>query len=311
MSLTVTATSALPKGRAANAAAGEAAALPQDAMLFASLLGAEIGQLGGKAQDKATPAAEGEAKMAGDDAKTAAPTVDPAAALAYFQVLPQPVQPQGTGLGLTPRGAGATEGVPGASTDASAESGFLLSALAGKKGGQQKLPADTESPAAFAPQWPATSALAGPHAAARAESAPHVVTLPVPLSDSAWGRAMGEQLIGLVNLKAETAHIQVNPPQLGPIEVSLKIDSNNLAQLQFIVANPIARDAVENSLPRLSQMLAESGIQLGDAQVSSGQGRSQQSFAQQQGRRDGGGVQDEPDALTAIRAARSVLSIFA
>lgn len=296
MSLTVSATSALPKGFNA---AGADLALPQDGTLFAALLGAELGELGGGVSPSAAPGQE-EAPGAAKRAK-AADSGDPAAALAYFQMMPVVPQP----LPAPPGGVSAE-----AAGDASAESGFLLSALGGRRAGQQKLPLEAEAPAAFSVPGQETGVRA--FESAHKAAAPVAASLPLPLTDPGWGRALGEQLVGLVNLKAETAHIQLNPAHLGPIEVSLKLDANNQAQVQFVAFNPGARDAVEQNLSRLSSMLAESGIQLTDAQVSSGQGQAQQqAFAQSRNRGEAGTADEEPDTLAAIRAARGVLSIFA
>jgi len=145
-------------------------------------------------------------------------------------------------------------------------------------------------------------------------NAPQALPLSISthLSDSNWSQALGHQMMTMVNLKSDQAQISLNPSHLGPIEVSLKIDQNQ-AQVVFNAATPQAREAVENSLPRLASMLAGSGIQLSDAQVSSGQsGDRRQAFGQQQrGRRQDDGASDEPDTLAAIKTARGILSTFA
>jgi flagellar hook-length control protein FliK len=129
-----------------------------------------------------------------------------------------------------------------------------------------------------------------------------------------WSKALGDHVMAMVNLKAEGAHIQISPPQLGPVEVTLKLDAQNNAQLTFAADSPATRAALENSLPKLHSMMAASGIQLGDAQVSSGQsqGQQQQSSRLHRFHGDGDAVEaDEPDTLASIKAARGVLSIFA
>ncbi|MGL6070827.1 flagellar hook-length control protein FliK [Craterilacuibacter sp.] len=101
-------------------------------------------------------------------------------------------------------------------------------------------------------------------------------------SGKAWGEELSGQVAGLIQMKAEGATIKLNPAHLGPIEVSLKM-SQDQAQISFVAATPQARDALEQNLSRLASMLAESGVQLTDAQVSYG-GRQQQQ-EQQQARR--------------------------
>lgn len=134
-----------------------------------------------------------------------------------------------------------------------------------------------------------------------------------PVGTPAWTKSLAEQMQGMVTIKAETAHIQLNPPELGPIDITLKMDAHNTAQVTFNADSAATRQALQDSLPRLHSMMAASGIQLGDAQVSSGQ-----SQAQQQNQRNPRGSQsnapletEEVDTLSSIKAARDMLSIFA
>ena len=130
----------------------------------------------------------------------------------------------------------------------------------------------------------------------------------------AWSKAIGEHVMTMVTMKAEGARIQISPPQLGPIEVTLKMDAHNNAQLTFTADSAATRAALENSLPKLHTMMAASGIQLGDAQVSSGQSQRQQQQSAQQNRFNAQpeAVEgEEMDTLASIKAARGVLSIFA
>lgn len=146
-----------------------------------------------------------------------------------------------------------------------------------------------------------------------ADVQPKQLSIPLPMTDSNWSKALGDQMMAMVSLKADKAHIQVNPPQLGPIEVSLKMNGTDQAQVIFTAAVPATREILEQNMPKLVSMMAGSGIQLADAQVSSGQsGQSQQFFARHQnGRRADDGKVEEIDTLSSIKASRGVLSIFA
>lgn len=138
--------------------------------------------------------------------------------------------------------------------------------------------------------------------------------IPQQVGTPDWSKSVSDQVMAMVNIKAETAHIQLNPPQLGPIEVTLKMDAHNNAQVTFTADSPATRAALQDSLPRLHSMMAAGGIQLGDAQVSSGQSQQrQQSFlnSSRSGMRDEPPEGEEVDTLASIKAARGVLSIFA
>lgn len=139
------------------------------------------------------------------------------------------------------------------------------------------------------------------------------LTISQPMTDPNWSKALGDQVMSMVSMKMDKATIQVNPPQLGPVEVTLKMNGNDQAQVLFTSAVPATREILENNMPKLVSMMASSGIALADAQVSSGQsGNRQQQFNQNQnGRRQNAAGNDEDDTLAAITSARGILSIFA
>jgi flagellar hook-length control protein FliK len=68
----------------------------------------------------------------------------------------------------------------------------------------------------------------------------------------------------------ESAQLHLNPPQLGPVDVKVAIADGPGAQATATFASPFpeVRDAIENALPQLREMLADSGITLGQVTVS-------------------------------------------
>jgi len=175
---------------------------------------------------------------------------------------------------------------------------------------QQNLPQTIAGQPTFLPP---TAAHPGTMVAGKAGASAPTFNADQPMGSPAWQKAISDHVMAMVTIKAETAHIQISPPQLGPIEVSLKIDGQNNAQVSFSADNPATRAALENSLPRLHAMMAASGIQLGDAQVSSGQSQGQQQSSSRSNRlalRGELGEVEDNDTLASIKAARG-LSIFA
>lgn len=160
----------------------------------------------------------------------------------------------------------------------------------------------------------------------------HVVSIPTPVGQPQWTDDVGQQVVVMMNAKLETAQLQVTPPDMGPVEISLKIGSDGAAQVSFVAGVAETRQALEQGMPRLSAMLADNGIRLADAQVSSGQGqafRDNTQFAQQ-GQQGGGqsghgqqsghvpGSQDQavlmnlPDsAITSQSVSNNEVSIYA
>jgi len=107
----------------------------------------------------------------------------------------------------------------------------------------------------------------------------------------AWGRELGDKVSWMVNREQSQAALVLTPPQLGRIEVSLNINGDQ-ANATFVSANPAVRDALEQALPRLREMLADAGIRLDQAQVGADSGSPQ-----------GGERRDNRAASAALREA--------
>jgi flagellar hook-length control protein FliK len=83
----------------------------------------------------------------------------------------------------------------------------------------------------------------------------------------------------MVNGGQQSASLTLNPPDLGPMQVVLSV--NNLhASATFISHQPEVRQALQEAIPKLREMMGQSGIQLGDCNVNSQ--AQQQAFQQSQ-----------------------------
>lgn len=94
-------------------------------------------------------------------------------------------------------------------------------------------------------------------------------------------QALQEQVQFLLNRKLDTVEIRLDPPELGNLQIKLHLNQDQ-AQVGIVVQNSHARELLEQTLPRLREMLAQQGIQLGQTQV-------QQQSQQQQGGASGQG----------------------
>ena len=113
-----------------------------------------------------------------------------------------------------------------------------------------------------------------------------------PLHSPAWPQQLGQQLVMLNHRGGEQkVEIRLNPPELGPLTVSLKVMEQN-TQIQFLAANAQVRAAVEQAIPQLREALAEQGIQLGETSVGE---QSQQAGQESTGAGSHGG---SPDVAT-------------
>jgi len=91
-----------------------------------------------------------------------------------------------------------------------------------------------------------------------------------------WTRDVGDRLSMMVSNKVHSASLQLNPDNLGPVQVKIDVD-NNQASVWFTADHPDTRTALEQSLPRLREMFASQGMSLMDAGVFSQQSQQQQS----------------------------------
>ena len=89
-----------------------------------------------------------------------------------------------------------------------------------------------------------------------------------PLGQTGWHEEMGQKLTWMVGNNRQQADLVLNPPQLGRIEVSLTMNGDQATAI-FTSPNPAVREALENSLHRLREVLADAGVSLGQAQVGS------------------------------------------
>ena len=103
---------------------------------------------------------------------------------------------------------------------------------------------------------------------------------------------LAQRMTLMIGQKWHEAEIQLEPQGLGKMSIQLSIDQDQKANVQFVVQQGNARELLEHALPKLRDMLANQGVQLGQTSVqqqAAGQQQSQGQLAQQgQGRGEGG-----------------------
>ena len=104
-----------------------------------------------------------------------------------------------------------------------------------------------------------------------------------PAGHPAWNNELADKMTWMATSQRQQADLVLNPPQLGRVEISLTVTGDQ-ASAVFASPNAAVREMLENSLPRLREILAGAGINLGEAQVG---GQSQEQPAQ--GRNDNRG----------------------
>lgn len=158
-----------------------------------------------------------------------------------------------------------------------------------------------ESPQAQA----AASGRQGSHASA--VSAPPFSLAQHTLLSPNWGRGMGERAIMMAQHGPRVAHIQLDPPELGAMQIRIHMHGGDQVSVSFSSPNPMVREALEQQMPRLRDMFADQGLNLQDLSVtdqSSGQqsGQHEQASQGQGGGRYGSGDPAPADSALALNA---------
>jgi flagellar hook-length control protein FliK len=144
---------------------------------------------------------------------------------------------------------------------------------------------------------------AAAHFATPGQAATHSLPVPQAVGAPGWDREVGNQVAWLAHQTGGKAELVLTPPQMGRIEVSLTV-SGDQASASFVSANPVVREALEAALPRLREVLAEAGIQLGQAQVGA---ENMRQSAQQEKNGDNPAADHAPGSIAAMQAAGHAL----
>jgi len=130
------------------------------------------------------------------------------------------------------------------------------------------------------------SSLPAPVTASATTSTPSTPMLNSQLGSDEWQQALSQQIVMFSRNGQQNAELRLHPEDLGAIQISLKLD-NDQAQINLVSSHSHVRAALEAAIPQLRSALAESGINLGESQVSSDSSAQGQQFQQQEARRDG------------------------
>lgn len=277
----VTSSASLPAAAGTLPAAGSDAGTGGDnfaALLFGQIFGLAVGgaEAGGKTPGIATATKEDDLRS-----EDGAALGDGSQLLATLGLItPEVVRPTPAGnsasdasaaAGSAATNAAGQQALTQALADADARTAKFAAAGSDALRAEQALAAANDTPL---PGSAGPAHAAAPPAAATAASNAQALTLATPVRDAAWGADFAQKVVWLASSDKQSAQLTLNPPQMGPIEISLNL-SKDSATAVFVSPNAEVRNAIESALPKLREMLAGVGIELGQANVSS------ESFRQQ------------------------------
>jgi len=81
-----------------------------------------------------------------------------------------------------------------------------------------------------------------------------------------FSNALKDKVMVMVNQKLRQLEIRLDPPELGSMQVRLNLQ-NEQAAVNFVVQNQQAKEALEQNINKLKDMLADSGVDVGDANI--------------------------------------------
>ncbi|CAK2653937.1 flagellar hook-length control protein FliK [Vibrio crassostreae] len=185
---------------------------------------------------------------------------------------------QGMAMNATPAAtkAGSTDTLLKAGAGAAALSGL------GKAGAKEDSKDST-----FAQQ---IASAAGAQGTATVGSAPTRAEIqaaqqaPLQLTKELANEQVAEKVQMMMSKNLKNLDIRLDPPELGQMKIRMTMN-NDVANVHFTVSNQQARDVIEQTLPRLREMLAQQGLQLADSSVqqqNSGQGQDRYNNGEQQ-----------------------------
>lgn len=149
-------------------------------------------------------------------------------------------------------------------------------------------------------------------------AAPTQLAVTTPVGRKDWGDDFGQKITWLATNNQQTAELHLNPPQLGPLDVVISV-SGDQATAFFSSPHAAVRDAVEQAMPKLREMMADNGITLGNASVNDQARDSAQDAYQRSGNGRTDSISDnmatgaqQPVALaTPVRRHNGLLDTFA
>lgn len=166
------------------------------------------------------------------------------------------------------------------------------------------------SSSSVSPANPVMAGLQGPGPVSVPNPPQAVVTatLRPEVGSPEWGKALSQQVIQMGTTGNQVAELQLNPPGLGPLKVTLSMNEHQV-QAMFVSAHSSVRAAVEAALPQLRTTLADSGISLGNTSVSS-ENQQQTAFAGNPEQQPGGrAYRGESSVDTSALPARAVAEL--
>ncbi|WAJ69315.1 flagellar hook-length control protein FliK [Catenovulum adriaticum] len=122
------------------------------------------------------------------------------------------------------------------------------------------------------------------------QSLHHQLKEQINLNKNDSANALNDSVKYMMNSRIQSAEIRIDPPELGSMQIKISMNGDQ-ASVSMVVQNQQAKDILDQSVPKLKEMLEQQGIQLGESNVSEHQSKGEQ----QAGQGHGDGASDQPE----------------
>lgn len=118
----------------------------------------------------------------------------------------------------------------------------------------------------------------------------------ININDKNFADKVKEKVMIMVSQRLQSVDIQLDPPELGNVHVRVNLQGEQ-AMVNFVVQQQNTKDALEQHMGKLKDMLEESGIDLGQSDVQQDTGSQEEALADnaegRHGRGDNGATVEE------------------
>ena len=142
------------------------------------------------------------------------------------------------------------------------------------------------------------------------------VNQPIAMHQSGWSEEVVNRVMYLSSANLKAADIQLQPAELGRLDIRVNMVPDQQTQVTFMSAHPGVREALDGQMHRLREMFAQQGMGQVDVNVSDqsrgwqGQGQDQQAQGGRttsSGRLDSMGDESTPAVAEIAASATSVI----
>ncbi|EEX91707.1 flagellar hook-length control protein FliK [Vibrio orientalis CIP 102891 = ATCC 33934] len=130
----------------------------------------------------------------------------------------------------------------------------------------------------FAQQLSQAAGAQGTQSLGQARAEQIAAQAPLQLNREMASEQVAERVQMMLSKNLKNIDIRLDPPELGRMQIRMNMNGD-AATVHFTVANQQARDVIEQSMPRLREMLAQQGVQLNDSSVQQQAGQQQKGYA--------------------------------